>query len=646
MTPMPLITLKNLSLSYGTPPLLDAVNLQIDANERVCLLGRNGAGKSTLLRLINGEIQADDGRITIAQGIRVAKLNQEVPTDLAGTVNEVVADGLNKAGKLLQRYYHLLHEITLGHENTMGGGEQLLNQLGECQHQLEAEGGWEISQRLEVVISKLQLDGDTDFKALSGGLKRRVLLARALVNQPDLLLLDEPTNHLDIESIIWLEKFLLDWKGSLLFISHDRVFLQKLATRIVEIDRGKLTNWPGDYPTYVSRKRKALEDEEKENTLFDKKLAQEEIWIRQGIKARRTRNEGRVRALEDLRRERAKRRSVAGSANVRIQAADKSGKIVLEADNISYAWDDNSVLQDFSTTIMRGDKVGIIGPNAAGKTTLIRLLLGDLQPQSGTVKSGTKLEVAYFDQHRAVLDEEKSVQDNIADGSDMVNINGKDRHVISYLRDFLFAPDRARQPVSALSGGERNRLLMARLFSRPSNVLVLDEPTNDLDSDTLDLLEERLIEYPGTVLLISHDRAFLDHVVTSTIVFEGHGEVNEYIGGYEDWLRQSRPPATQTQKTKKNKSGKSGKKPGNFLGKNANKLSNTERQELGKLPAKLEKLEEQQKRLHERMAQAGFYQQDKAQITRVQQQLAEFDAELETVFLRWAELEEKANETT
>jgi len=646
MTPMPLITLKNLSLSYGTPPLLDAVNLQIDANERVCLLGRNGAGKSTLLRLINGEIQADDGSITIAQGIRVAKLNQEVPTDLAGTVNEVVADGLNKAGKLLQRYYHLLHEITLGHENTMGGGEQLLNQLGECQHQLEAEGGWEISQRLEVVISKLQLDGDTDFKALSGGLKRRVLLARALVNQPDLLLLDEPTNHLDIESIIWLEKFLLDWKGSLLFISHDRVFLQKLATRIVEIDRGKLTNWPGDYPTYISRKSKALEDEEKENTLFDKKLAQEEIWIRQGIKARRTRNEGRVRALEDLRRERAKRRSVAGSANVRIQAADKSGKIVLEADNISYAWDDNSVLQDFSTTIMRGDKVGIIGPNAAGKTTLIRLLLGDLQPQSGTVKSGTKLEVAYFDQHRAVLDEEKSVQDNIADGSDMVNINGKDRHVISYLRDFLFAPDRARQPVSALSGGERNRLLMARLFSRPSNVLVLDEPTNDLDSDTLDLLEERLIEYPGTVLLISHDRAFLDHVVTSTIVFEGHGEVNEYIGGYEDWLRQSRPPATQTQKTNKDKSGKSGKKPGNILGKNANKLSYTERQELGKLPAKLEKLEEQQKRLHDHMAQAGFYQQDKAQITQVQQQLAEFDAELETVFLRWAELEEKANETT
>ena len=643
MTPMPLITLKNLSLSYGDPPLLDAVNLQIDANERVCLLGRNGAGKSTLLRLINGEIQADDGSITIAQGIRVAKLNQEVPTDLAGTVNEVVADGLNKAGKLLQRYYHLLHEITLGHENTMGGGEQLLNQLGECQHQLEAEGGWEISQRLEVVNSKLQLDGDTDFKALSGGLKRRVLLARALVNQPDLLLLDEPTNHLDIESIIWLEKFLLDWKGSLLFISHDRVFLQKLATRIVEIDRGKLTNWPGDYPTYVSRKRKALEDEEKENTLFDKKLAQEEIWIRQGIKARRTRNEGRVRALEDLRRERAKRRSVAGSANVRIQAADKSGKIVLEADNISYAWDDNSVLQDFSTTIMRGDKVGIIGPNAAGKTTLIRLLLGDLQPQSGTVKPGTKLKVAYFDQHRAVLDEEKSVQDNIADGSDMVNINGKDRHVISYLRDFLFAPDRARQPVNALSGGERNRLLMARLFSRPSNVLVLDEPTNDLDSDTLDLLEERLIEYPGTVLLISHDRAFLDHVVTSTIVFEGHGEVNEYIGGYEDWLRQSRPPATESQKTKKNKSGKSGKKPGNILGKNANKLSYTERQELGKLPAKLEKLEEQQKRLHDHMAQAGFYQQDKAQITRIQQQLAEFDAELETAFLRWQELEEKAN---
>ena len=641
---MPLVTLKNLSLSYGTPPLLDAVNLHIDANERVCLLGRNGAGKSTLLRLINGEIQADDGSITIPSGIRIAKLNQEVPADLDGTINEVVADGLDKAGKLLQRYYHLLHEITLAHETTLDGGEQLLNQLGECQHQLEVEGGWEISQRLESIISKLQLDGDIDFNALSGGLKRRVLLARALVNQPDLLLLDEPTNHLDIDSIIWLEKFLLDWKGSLLFISHDRVFLQKLATRIVEIDRGKLTDWPGDYPTYVSRKQKALEDEEKENALFDKKLAQEEIWIRQGIKARRTRNEGRVRALEDLRRERAERRSVAGSANVRIQQAEKSGKIVLEADNISFAWDDNPVLRDFSTTILRGDKVGIIGPNGAGKTTLIRLLLGDLQPQSGTVKPGTKMEVAYFDQHRAVLDEEKSVQDNIADGSDMININGKDRHVISYLRDFLFAPDRVRQPVKALSGGERNRLLMARLFSKPSNVLVLDEPTNDLDSDTLDLLEERLTEYPGTVLLISHDRAFLDHVVTSTIVFEGQGEVNEYIGGYEDWLRQTRPPATEVQKTKKGKSGKSGKKPNKFPGKTTNKLSYTERQELGKLPAKLEKLEEQQKRLHDHMAQAGFYQQDKTKITQVQQQLAEFDAELETVFSRWAELEEKANQ--
>jgi ATP-binding cassette subfamily F protein uup len=639
---MPLITLKNLSMSYGTPPLLDAVNLHIDTNERVCLLGRNGAGKSTLLRLINGEIQADDGSITIPPGIRVAKLNQEVPADLDGTINELVADGLDKAGKLLQRYYHLLHEITLGHETTMDGGEHLLTQLGDCQHQLEAEGGWEISQRLEAIISKLQLDGDTDFSALSGGLKRRVLLARALVNQPDLLLLDEPTNHLDIESIIWLEKFLLDWNGSLLFISHDRVFLQKLATRIVEIDRGKLTDWPGDYPTYVSRKQKALEDEEKENALFDKKLAQEEIWIRQGIKARRTRNEGRVRALEDLRRERAARRNVAGSANVRIQQAEKSGKIVLEADNISFAWDDNPVLQGFSTTIMRGDKVGIIGPNGAGKTTLIRLLLGDLQPQSGTVKTGTKLEVAYFDQHRAVLEEEKSVQDNIAGGSDMININGKDRHVISYLRDFLFAPDRARQAVKVLSGGERNRLLMARLFSKPSNVLVLDEPTNDLDSDTLDLLEERLTDYPGTVLLISHDRAFLDHVVTSTIVFEGHGEVHEYVGGYEDWLRQTRPPATGAQKTRKDKAGKPGKKPDHIPGRNANKLSYTERQELAKLPAKLEKLEEQQKRLHEQMARAGFYQQDKAEIIQVQQQLASFDAELETVFLRWEELEEKA----
>lgn len=634
---MPLITLKNLTLSFGSPPLLDGVNFQIDENERVCLLGRNGAGKSTLLRLINGEIQADDGSVNIPPGIKVAKLSQEVPADLDGTINEVVAAGLDKAGKLLQRYYHLLHELSID------ANEKVLRQLGDCQHQLESEGGWEISMRLENIISKLQLDGDIDFNALSGGLKRRVLLARALVNEPDLLLLDEPTNHLDIESIIWLEKFLLDWKGSLLFISHDRVFLQKLATRIVEIDRGQLTDWPGDYPTYVSRKQKSLEDEDKENALFDKKLAQEEVWIRQGIKARRTRNEGRVRALEALRRERAGRREVSGSAKVQIQSADKSGKIVLEAENISYAWDagtdeENPVLNDFSTTIMRGDKVGIIGPNGAGKTTLIRLLLGQIQPQSGTVKPGTKMEVAYFDQHRAVLEEEKTVQDNIADGSDMVIINGKDRHVISYLRDFLFAPDRVRQPVKALSGGERNRLLLARLFSRPSNVLVLDEPTNDLDSDTLDLLEERLTEYPGTVLLISHDRAFLDNVVTSTIVFEGRGEVNEYIGGYEDWLRQTRPLISRSEKEKSVKCNKKNKKED----KPNNSLSFTERQELGKLPAKLEKLEQQQMQLHELMAKAGFYQQDKAEVVKVQQQLAGLETELETVFMRWEELEEKA----
>jgi len=638
---MPLITLKNLTLSFGSPPLLDGVNFQIDANERVCLLGRNGAGKSTLLKLINGEIQADDGGVNIPPGIKVAKLNQEVPADLDGTINEVVADGLDKAGKLLQRYYHLLHELTID------ASEKVLKQLGDCQHQLEAEGGWEISTRLENIISKLQLDGDTDFNALSGGLKRRVLLARALVNEPDLLLLDEPTNHLDIESIIWLEKFLLDWKGSLLFISHDRVFLQKLATRIVEIDRGQLTDWPGDYPTYVTRKQKALEDEDKENALFDKKLAQEEVWIRQGIKARRTRNEGRVRALEALRREGSARREVSGSAKVQIQAAEKSGKIVLEAENISYAWDAdtdarNQVLHDFSTKILRGDKVGIIGPNGAGKTTLIRLLLGQIEPQSGTVKLGTKLEVAYFDQHRAVLDEEKTVQDNIADGSDMVTVNGKDRHVISYLRDFLFAPDRVRQPVKALSGGERNRLLLARLFSRPSNVLVLDEPTNDLDSDTLDLLEERLTEYPGTVLLISHDRAFLDHVVTSTIVFEGRGQVNEYIGGYEDWLRQSRPVVAKARKTKSGNSGKQAKRAGGTAGKLTHTLSFSERQELNKLPAKLDKLEQQQAQLHEHMAEAGFYQQDKDRIVETQQKLAVLETELENVFLRWEELEDKA----
>ncbi len=633
---MSLLSLKNVTLSFGSPPLLDAVNFQIDEGERVCLLGRNGAGKSSLLKLMNGEIQPDDGSIQIPPGIKIAKLNQEVPADLEGTINEVVAGGLEKAGKLLTRYYHLLHEVALD------PSEKILNQLGECQNQLEAENGWEISQQLESIISRLQLDGDTDFNALSGGMKRRVLLARALVNEPDLLLLDEPTNHLDIESIVWLEKFLLDWRGSLLFISHDRVFLQKLATRIIEIDRGQLTDWPGDYPTYLARKQKALEDEDKENALFDKRLAQEEVWIRQGIKARRTRNEGRVRALEALRQERGERREVSGSAKVEIQSADKSGKIVLEAKDISYAWNDETsgkkvVLENFSTTILRGDKVGIIGPNGAGKTTLIRLLLGDLQPQSGTVKVGTKIQVAYFDQHRAVLDEEKTVQDNIADGSDMVIINDKERHVISYLRDFLFAPDRIRQPVSALSGGERNRLLLAKLFSKPSNVLVLDEPTNDLDSDTLDLLEERVSEYPGTVLLISHDRAFLDNVVTSTIVFEAGNQVNEYIGGYQDWLRQSAP--RNAPKASDNRKPQAKKQSGN---KPKSALSYAERLELDKLPRLLEQLEQKQLQLHAQMAEADFYQQDKDKILTVQKRLAELETELETTFERWETLEAKA----
>jgi len=626
---MALLSLKNVSLSFGSPPLLEAVDLQIDRNERVCLLGRNGAGKSTLLKLINGEIQADEGKIIVSPGTRIAKLDQAVPADLDGSVNEVVAAGLKTAGDLLRRYYHLLHQLSVDTDAS------LLGQLGQCQQQLETENGWEISQRLDAVISRLQLDGDSDFRTLSGGLKRRVLLARALVNQPDLLLLDEPTNHLDIDSIVWLEKFLLEWNGSLLFVSHDRMFVQRLATRIIEIDRGQLIDWPGDYPAYVRRKNKALADEEKENAQFDKVLAQEEVWIRQGIKARRTRNEGRVRALEALRAERAARREVAGSARVRIQAAGKSGKIVLEARDVSFSWGDTPVFRDFSTTILRGDKVGIIGPNGAGKTTLVRVLLGELTPISGTVKMGTRLECAYFDQHRLHLDEEKSVQDNIADGSETVCIDGKERHVISYLRDFLFTPDRVRQPVKALSGGERNRLLLARLFSRPSNMLVLDEPTNDLDADTLDLLEERLIEYPGTLLLISHDRAFLDNVVTSTIVFEGQGLLHEYVGGYTDWLRQTRrqgEPASQSAPARKTSKKKV---------RATNTLSWSERQELGKLPALLERLEQQQQRLHTRMAEPGFYQQERNEIIDCQRQLAELEAALEDAFGRWQELEEK-----
>lgn len=635
---MALLNFRKVSLSYGAAPLLDEVSFAVDEGERVCLVGRNGAGKSTMMKLIDGAIHADDGEVVHEDGVRIARLEQEVPKGAAGSVFDVVAEGLGEAGHEVSRYHHWVQTVALD------PSEQNLKELERCQQRLEALGGWEMSQRVETVLSRLELDGEKRIEELSGGLKRRVLLARALVIEPHLLLLDEPTNHLDIDAIRWLEEYLAAWQGALIFITHDRSFLRRLATRIIELDRGRLTDWPGDYDNYLRRKQEQLAAEEKENALFDKRLAAEEVWIRQGIKARRTRNEGRVRALKEMRRERADRRERVGQAKMSIQDAGKSGKIVVEAENISFAYDGKPLVKDFSITMMRGDKVGIIGPNGVGKTTLLRLLLGELEPREGKIRVGTNLEVAYFDQYRATLNEERTVQENLGDGTDQIMINGKPRHVISYLQDFLFAPERIRQPVSALSGGERNRLLLARLFTRPSNVLVLDEPTNDLDSDTLDLLEELLMDYPGTVLLVSHDRAFLDNVVTSTLVFEQPGVVNEYVGGYEDWLRQ-RPAAAEgfgkTQGFGKKKAARDAKKSTPVIepaGK-PKKLSYKDQRELETLPKTIERLEQEQAELVAAMNDPEFFRQEKDVIARHNERLAEIGGELEVAYCRWEDLE-------
>jgi len=632
---MSLVSLRKLALGFGGPLLLDGVDLEVEKGERICLVGRNGTGKSTLFKVLTGELVADDGTIQVAQGARISRLAQEVPVGTSGTVYDVVASGLEKTGELFIRYHDLSHRLAEDHS--------LLGELERVQHELEAVGGWDMGQRIDTVLSRLSLGADITFESLSGGWKRRVLLARALVAEPDVLLLDEPTNHLDIDMIGWLEDFLLNYKGTLVFISHDRMFLRKLATRIIELDRGQLTSWPGNYETYLTRKQAALDAEATENALFDKKLVEEEKWIRQGIKARRTRNEGRVRALEKMRATRAQRRERTGQARLQTQEGNLSGKIVVEAQDVSWAWQDaqgneQQLLKNFSTTILRGDKVGIIGPNGCGKTTLIRLLLGELAPASGKIKNGTNLEIAYFDQLRSQLDPEQSVQDNVADGNDTITLHGKPRHVISYLGDFLFSPQRARTPVKALSGGERNRLLLARLFTKPFNMLVLDEPTNDLDVETLELLESLLVEYDGTLLLVSHDREFINHVVTSTLVFDGEGEVNEYVGGYDDWLRQRRQP-------EKNKSanqpaqGQPVQTPAD-TSKKTRKLSYNEQRELEQLPAQIEQWESEQDELHAQMASADFYQQAQETITTAQQRLAVLETDLANAYTRWEELED------
>nr|VFK51123.1 MAG: ATP-binding cassette, subfamily F, uup [Candidatus Kentron sp. TUN]VFK55826.1 MAG: ATP-binding cassette, subfamily F, uup [Candidatus Kentron sp. TUN] len=636
---MPLISLRNVQLSFGGPALLDQITLSIDKGERICLLGRNGAGKSTLMKLIAGEIQSDDGQSTVQQGAIITYLTQEVPDDVTGSVFDVVSSGLGALGELIRQY----HQLTIGLES--GGDATLLNQLSAVQHRLEADNGWRTEQRVEAIVSRLSLDADLAFSTLSGGLKRRVLLAKALVLEPDLLLLDEPTNHLDIASIDWLEAFLLGFNGALLFVTHDRLFLQRLATRIIELDRGHLTDWPGDYQNFLRRKDEMLNAEGKANARFDKKLVREEVWIRQGIKARRTRNEGRVRALQAMRADRSKRRTRPGKVRMALHKAEQSGKLVVEAENVNYVWDTIPTIKAFSTTILRGDKVGVIGPNGIGKTTLLNLLLGQLAPIAGKIRFGTRLEVAYFDQIRAALNEEKSVQHNVADGSDTVVINGRTKHIVGYLQDFLFPPERIRQPVKALSGGERNRLLLAKLFTRPSNILVMDEPTNDLDLETLELLEELLLDYQGTLLLVSHDRAFLNSVVSSTLVFEGDGQVSEYVGGYDDWLRQrvtaepvpKKPPPLATAQSLSQPRQTLGSADDNEPGNK--KLSYKAQRELDLLPAKIQEIETEIEKIRAEMSAPHFYRQTSEKISAMTTKLADVEAELARNYQRWEVLE-------
>jgi ATP-binding cassette subfamily F protein uup len=628
---MALLSLKQVTVSFGGPNLLDAVDFQLDRGERVCLVGRNGAGKSTLMKLIAGEIKQDSGEC-LSQGLKIARLEQEVPAGTEGTIFDVVAQGLGDIAPLLIDYHQVLHELETD------SSEAVLAKLEKAQHKLESADGWTLEQRVETVISRLSLDPDMEFSALSGGMKRRVLLAQALVIEPDILLLDEPTNHLDIASITWLEEFLKSYGGTLLFITHDRTFLQSLATRIVQLDRGQLTSFPGDYQSYLKRREELLAEEAQQNALFDKKLAQEEVWIRQGIKARRTRNEGRVRALEKMRRERSQRREKQGNVNMQLQEAQRSGKLVLEAENVSQSYDGRVLFKDFTTIVQRGDRIGVIGPNGCGKSTLLSILLGRNKPETGEVILGTNLEVAYFDQLRGQLDEEQSVVENVGQGSDHVDVNGNRKHIIGYLQDFLFTPERARTPVKALSGGERNRLLLAKLFTQPANLLVMDEPTNDLDAETLDLLEDVLMNYQGTLILVSHDRAFLNNVCTSTIVFDDDNQVREYVGGYDDWLKQR---AQDKQAAAQNKKTVPQVKSTQTNQKAKSKLTYQEELDLAALPKQIESLEAEQAQLHDEMSAPEFYQQSPQAIADVQDKLAAVSEQLEQAYERWEVLEEK-----
>ena len=625
---MALIDMKNVRLSYGGPVLLDGVDLAIEPGERVCLLGRNGEGKSSLIKIISGDLLPDQGEITRAQGLREGVLEQEVPGAMAGTVFDVVAGGIGGLGRLVAEYHALVARMEADNDPS------LTRSLGEIQHRLEVQGGWQLDQNVTSVISRLELSPEASFATLSAGLKRRTMLGRALVRQPDILLLDEPTNHLDMDSIGWMEEFLSRFEGSILFVTHDRMFLRRLATRIVELAGGRLTSWPGNYDDYLKRKAAEVTAEEKQRELFDKKLAQEESWIRQGVKARRTRNEGRVRMLEQMRKKRRERRERPGMARMNVENAGKSGKIVCEVTGATFAYGDQPVIKDFSTLIARGDRIGIIGANGAGKTTLLRLLLGEVQPQVGTVRLGTNLEIAYFDQLRDQLDDEKSVFENVTGGNPMLTIGGKTRNAYGYLQDFLFAPERARSLAGSLSGGERNRLLLARLFTRPSNLLVLDEPTNDLDVETLELLEELLLNYRGTVLLVSHDRDFLNNVVTSTLVFESDCRVREYVGGYDDWLRQATPISQAEPKPKVATKIKREKPQGR------RKISFKEHREVEALPEQIERLENEQQNLYARLADPALYKEGGAGVVQAKARLETIKQELPRLYARWEELEE------
>ena len=626
---MALIDLKNIHLSFGGPPVLNGVALVIDPGERVCLLGRNGEGKTSLMKIIRGELKPEAGTLQSKQELRVGFLDQEVPGDMAGTIFDVVAGGIGRLGKLLSDYHHLSLRLTSDSDIS------LTHKLGELQHKLEMDDGWQYNQKIETAISKLDLDADADFSSLSAGWKRRTLLAKALVMQPELLLLDEPTNHLDIEAISWMEEFLLGFEGSLLFVTHDRRFLQQLATRIVELDRGRMLNWPGTYTEYLKRKEADQVAEETNRAEFDKKLAREETWVRQGIRARRTRNEGRVRSLEKMREDRRLRRDQQGTVRMNIHDAGLSGKVVCEVEKAAFGYSDQTIIKDFSARIMRGDRIGILGPNGAGKTTLMRLLLGELKPWNGSVRMGTNLEITYFDQLRGKLDINKTVAENVGDGSTTLTINGRPRNIYGYMQDFLFSPDRARSPVSSLSGGERNRLLLAKLFAKPSNLLCLDEPTNDLDLETLELLEDLLLQYSGTVLLVSHDRTFLNNAVTSTYVFEGEGCVAEYVGGYDDWLRQ-RP--AQVEAKPKVKTAQVKKRPAQNSNK---KLSFKEKRELKALPAQIETLETEQQRIYVSLADPEFYKESGDAVAAAKNRMEQIEHELPPLYTRWEKLEDR-----